>query len=610
MRPFFLVVVLWGVSGACFSQSHRFDLAKAYEADGDFEKALGIYEDLYRADSTNLVISDRLKSMYKLTNQNARRIPIIQRQLDADSSDVALWAELADAYFRSKQTDRASWSVERALGLRDLPAAGYRILATMMIENRWFDRVESVYFEGRRKLKDDHLFTLDLASLYSYQGQTYKAAREFLHHAKVLPEARDYVRNQILQLSRDDTSYASVVGALEEEVLAKDANVPVRRLLIDVHFQQKAFERAFEQSQILDRVEGKEGLEVLNFANLTFQNQLYRVALKAYEFFVARYPNAPQAEMGMARCFENMDGTPGAQPNDSADAGGIIKENAFSTKAIGAYRSIMAKYPKSEWSAEARYRSGQICFKTFFDVDEALHHYQAALDDYPATSYRWDIRFSMAECWMVQGKLDVLRKEMASLLRESRLFEISDRATFVLGEIAFYEGNLDSGRAIFSRLAFRQDGLFVNDALVYVLLLQESEKEKSHMADFSKAMFTARKRKYSEAVKLLDELAGRLPTDSPLLDDVLFQRAANLLKQGRYVEAVNTLNGIVSGLPNSPLADLSQKTMAETLDQYMGDSQAAMAKYREFLVRFPRSIYVEPIRKRLRQLEQLQKKSS
>lgn len=610
MRPVFLLMMLWSAGGTCFSQSHRFDLAKAYESDGDFEKALSIYEEIYRTDSSNLVILDRLKSMYKLTNQNARRIPIIHRQLASDSSNIVLWAELADAYFRSKQSERASWSVGMALALRGLPAAGYRTLATMMIENRWFDPVEYVYFEGRRKLKDDHLFTLDLANLYSYQGQTYKAAREFLHHVRVQSEARDFVRNQILQLSRDDTSYAAVVRALEEEVHAKDANLPVRRLLIDVHFQQKAYERAFEQSQTLDRLEGREGLEVLNFANLTFQNQLYRVALKAYEFFVERYSNAPQAEMGIARCYENMDGPGGPQAGDSAAARGIIKENEFSTKAIEAYRSILAKYPKSEWSAEAHYRSGQICFKKFFDLDEALQHYRAALEDYPATSFRWDIRFSMAECWMVQGKLDVLRKEMAGLLRESRSLEISDRAAFVLGETAFYEGNLDSSRAVFSRLAYRQDGLFVNDALVYVLLLQESEKERANMTDFSKAMFTARKRKYSEAVELLDELAGRLSKDSPLLDDVLYQRAVNLLKQGRYTEAVHTLSGIVNNLPNSPLADLSQKTIAETLDQSMGDSQAAMAKYREFLLRFPRSIYVEPVRKRLRLLEQLQKRSS
>lgn len=612
MKSLLLLSVPWvWFVGSVLGQNRSLDLARACESDGDFEKALAIYEDLYHRDSTNLVVTDRLKYTYRILGKNDQRIPILRRQLLTDSSNTVWWIELADAYFRSKQIRQAEYAVNEALRREGQSLTVYRNVAGMMIENRWFEPVEGVYLQARQRFNDSHLFTLELASLYTYRGDAYRAAQSYLQHLGHRPDALDYVRNQVLLLPKDDSSYVAVVRALSEALSAGKENQSVRRLMIDVHFQHRDFDRAFDQCVLADRIQGKGGVEILNFADLTFQNQMYPVALKAYRHFLAEYPNAPQAEMGVARCFERMEvGLDSSAMESVLGDTATVREKYFSTQAVESYRRIVSKYRRTEWSAEAYFRIGNIQFERFFDVDEAVVNYQNALTEYPSASFRHDVLFSIAECMLVQGRMEDVHRKVEAIQRESRSVEVSDRAAFFLGELFFFEESFDSSKAVFGRLAQRKDGLFVNDALRYALLLQESSAERERLAVYARALLMARQHKTAEAQLHLTTLARQLQEESPLFDDVLFQSARLLITQGKFEEAVRVLEGLRRNLPQSPMADLSLKMVAEIHDMHLRDYPKATALYREFLMRFPKSIYGDEVRKRLRRLEQVQKRSS
>ena len=94
----FLAVFLLPLTPNVFAQDKTLELAKSYEADGMYEKALSLYEKSYKADSNNLVILDRLKNIYKILGKNDSRLAIILRQVGSDSLNIVLLCELMDAY--------------------------------------------------------------------------------------------------------------------------------------------------------------------------------------------------------------------------------------------------------------------------------------------------------------------------------------------------------------------------------------------------------------------------------------------------------------------------------------------------------------------------------
>lgn len=602
----FLAIAVISVFGQ--SMEYRIETAKNYEKDGQFDKALSIYEELYKKDSTNFDLISRLKNLYKITNNHSARIGIVKRQLIEDSSNVALIAELADAYYRNKNIEFAKTLVDKAVRLSGKSVSSYRLITAMMIENRWFDEVERVYQYARKTLLQENLFVIEMANLHMYRGDYYNATKELFKYYRMNVGVFSYLQTQLNQFPDTEKDNASVIKAIKEELIAQPKDRSIHRLLIDLYLKNKNYELAFEQSKQLDQLTGKDGIEVLNFANLTFQSEAYEVAHKAFTYFLTLYPNSPQAEIGLARCYEKMDGSV-HHAFDTADTTSKVKEHTFSNEAVRMYRTIINKYPSTEWSSEAYFRIGEIYIDRFQDVDEALNQFKAAITSYSATPLRFDAIFKIAECQTVRGDLNAAMEQYSVVRKEVKAGEIKDRADFMTGEMLFYKQDFDSSRKVMKLLARRQDGVYVNDALTYLLLIQDGIKVKDELKDYSRAVLFEKQRKYSESMEILRSLIEHNPK-SPLADDAMLKTGELLAKAGDYDKAIVVFRNVADYMTTSPLMDLALMKAGETYEYKIKDLFHAVKTYKEILTRFPRSIYSIQARKKVRELEQKIQKSS
>ncbi|HMY37570.1 MAG TPA: tetratricopeptide repeat protein, partial [bacterium] len=73
---------------------------------------------------------------------------------------------------------------------------------------------------------------------------------------------------------------------------------------------------------------------------------------------------------------------------------------------------------------------------------------------------------------------------------------------------------------------------------------------------------------------------------------------------GQYNEAVSTFYQVLTAEPQSIQADLALKKAAEIYDYKLNRPDKAIQLYRQLLVKFPKSIFQNEIRKRLRLVEQ------
>jgi tetratricopeptide (TPR) repeat protein len=89
---------------------------------------------------------------------------------------------------------------------------------------------------------------------------------------------------------------------------------------------------------------------------------------------------------------------------------------------------------------------------------------------------------------------------------------------------------------------------------------------------------------------------------STIQDDVYWLEANLLLKKGDFVESIATLEKIITEFGEDILSDDAYFLEGEIYEQQLKNNNKAMEIYREFLDRYPGSVYAAEARKRYRHL--------
>jgi TolA-binding protein len=104
-----------------------------------------------------------------------------------------------------------------------------------------------------------------------------------------------------------------------------------------------------------------------------------------------------------------------------------------------------------------------------------------------------------------------------------------------------------------------------------------------------------------EAISELNKFSNTLTTE-PIKDDALWLEAKLRLQQGEFDSTLAICQKIVAEFGEDVLADDAYFMEGEIYDRYLNNKDKAMETYREFLNKYPGSVYVAEARKRFRQL--------
>ncbi len=589
------------------TKNYSLRLAEAYEKDGHYEEALEIYEQLYRTDSSDTKVIHGLKNALKILGRHDRRILLIQKQLKRDSSSIALLGEMIDAHYRQKNIGQAREYIRKALEAGANVIEGYQHIARVLFELRWYEESLRVYERAREKTKNDRLFILEIAGMYAYQGQFGPAAVEYLKHYRINPDQWFFVKSQLLTFPEDTSANRQVINVLKDDLRANPGDMQLNRFLIEFYIRAGLYENAFNLAVELDKKEKQNGISILQFAQSMEAQAKYAMAVHAYDYFIRLYPNAPQAEIGLAGCYMAL--------SDSVIRGRYVAEldsaagnqaAVYLTRAMKIYGNVIQKYPDTDWSIESRYRSGMIYLNRYYDYDRALAMFLHIYDKNKQTAWYPLAGIQIVECKVRQNKIAealVFCRNHLPLIRDPQL---SEQLLFMTGELYLYEGLIDSGLNVFQRIAQKQQGFYVNDALRNILLIQQGKKSEDALKKFIKAKRFRRQLKHHEALEQLTSLTGQ---SVPIGDEINFLIAGICIEINKGQEALRWLEELKERFPDSPLTDLSLKTAGDIYGG-MGEYEKAVAFYKQIIIRYPKSIYLNEVRKRLRHAESLLKKAS
>lgn len=603
-------------------------IANEYLLQGEKEKALELYRDLAKSSRNVAVIHNNyLAALLDLSlfDEAKEHLRKVSRQ---DPGNLQYKLDLGVVYMRSGELTKAEKHLDDLIAQNKSNVQAIKMMSDYLSARSMSAYSVRALTASRRFLGNPYLFSLDLAMLYRIQGQKDKMVQEYLSYVTQSSANIQYVKNVMQALLTRPDELESLERILYEKV-QKDPDVEVYSdLLIWVTIQQKNFYASFIQARAYDKRYKREGEKSMEVAQVALDNEDYATAARIYRYVANEYPgtsNYLMARLGLIRTREA----------EIKHRYPVVRDSVVAL--IDDYRSFINQYPDNAYSLEAR-RSKAMLHAMYLDQkDEAISILGALIQNTKATLYlRSKARLDLGDIYLLNGEpwestllysqVEKIQKEnplgYEAKLKNAKLsyfkgdFRLAQEHLDILKEATTREianDAMDLSMRIKENIAFDSTGEALKEYAAIELLLYQHKvdaalealgrfRERGTRWISVEEAFGQNKRAIQTAgdSALVEFGAGGDLTS--ILDDVYWLESQIRLQKGEFQQAAALLQKILDEYPDDVLADDALFHKGEIYERHLADLSAAMDIYREFLTRFPGSVYAAEARKRFRSL--------
>ena len=577
-------------------------LANEYLVKGDKKKAMDLYKDLSRSDANiplihnnylNLMIDvgafdDALDYLKKITRRDPENI---QYKLDVGlvyvrSGEVSK----ADKYFKELSGQVRS-NMQLAKMMSDYLAARSLSEYSIMVLN-----------ECRNYLGNPYLFCLELAMLYRIQGQQDKMVQEYLSYVTQSSANIQYVKNVMQALLTKPDELESLERLLYDKVQQHPDVEVYSDLLIWVTMQQKNFYASFIQARAYDKRYKREGEKSLEVARVALDNDDYDNASRIYRYVIKEYrgtSNHLLARLGLIRTRE-------------ARVKKTFPVNADSVQAlIEDYEEFITEYPSNPNSLEAA-RNQALLYANFLDQkDAAIKILNQLINNPRATLYlKSKAKLDLGDIYLLKGEAwesTLLYSQVEKTQKEN---PVGYEAKLKNAKLSYFKGNFRLAQEHLDILKEATTREIANDAMDLSMRIKENiafDSVGEALKYYAQVELLLYQNKIDSALSRINKLKQGISdsgafSNQTILDDVYWLEADIRMKRGEFPESIALLQKILDEYPDDVLADDAFFLQGEIYERQINDKEKAMEIYREFLTKYPGSVFAAEARKRFRTL--------
>lgn len=587
-----VALALFAVPAVTAQQDQKYRLAQSYEESGDFANASRLYMELYESNKSSAPYFDGVRRTLMQQNKFSVLLPLVEERITKQKS-TELYALLGNLHWKAGKTSAADEAWEQALDLAPDSDQSYALVAQAQIDNRLFDKAIVTLQKARKAVSNPVLFANELSQLYGTVNRYSEGTREVINYLRV-SKNMSVAQGRISAYLISEQGIATTRKELDDLYSAHSNDMYVVQLYSWFLREVKDYDRALEVQQKIDDMTKSDGREILAFADLARREGFYDQALRAYTMIIdkgTRNPYAMTALFGYARAVELR----------SRSGASFSREEA--TKVVELYRRIIDDYPNTQFAAESYFNIAALYSNELGNIDAAIDEYNTLLTTYG--------RMEIAASGGVKLGLLYVRKDDLARARETFSTVVSryptlesprDEALFYIARLNYYEGQLDSAKEQFGRLAVNTNTDIANDALTMISLLEDNKEEAIQPAlkDYAQAELKELQARYDDAVLLFGKAAAAAPA-APLAERCYFRMGTIEFNRRSYTSARSHLSTLLSKYPKTIVGDRAL--------MYIGDSFAAeknteeaMKTYTKLLEQYPRSTLLAEARLKIRKL--------
>lgn len=436
------------------------------------------------------------------------------------------------------------------------------------------------------------LLALSLAFSVSAQNVYEEALTELENNPKKYNKVKNQFQTMLLYDVNKNIADEMRI-ALLKKTQEKPDNVEFAYLLVWFSIQEEDYETALIQCYSLDQRNEDQDGQIINLADICFNNEQYEHAKEAYEYIANKGKINPFYGAALLGAIKTQVLLLDKKPNSP-----IKDYERLSHRIDEAYSEVGSKdYPAlAEIQADLlTYHLGQ--------PQQAIDLMQQAIEQTTERSSLNHLKLRLAdiylfndEVWeatLLYSQVDKAMKE-APMGHEARFRNA--RLRYFIGEFGWAETQLNVLKAATSKL-------IANDAMSLSLIISdnlEADTSGTELKRLARADYRLYQQKDDLALITLDSISRDGNDISK--PHALYRIAEIKEKNMDYAKADSLFLQIVSDFPDSYMADDALMHAALLEDQQLKNKDAAQRHYEQLIDDYPTSLYVAQAKKNYRKL--------
>jgi len=419
---------------------------------------------------------------------------------------------------------------------------------------------------------------------------------EYLNYVTQTPSNISYIKNLMQILITKPEELESLEKLLLDRIQKNQNSEVFSDLIIWVNLQQKNFYGAFIQARAYDRRFKKEQSKTLEIAQIALNNQDYENADRSFSFVVKEYAgteNELPARIGLIKARESKVKKSYPVRHDSV------------RYVIGEYARFKKNYPDSPNGFEATLNQAMLYAYYLNEMDSAVYYLQGLIaNNKVGPSMKSKAKIELGDIYLLKEEpweATLLYSQVEKTQRETPL---GYEAKLKNAKLSYFKGDFKLAQEHLDILKQATTREIANDAMELSMRIKENttfDTLGTALKQYAAIELLVAQNKTAEALSRLSAFPDG--SDSRAIrDDVYWLEASIRLKQGEFDKSLALCEKIVSEFGEDVLADDAMFMEGEIYERYLKNKDKAMEIYRDFLTKYPGSVYVAEARKRYRTL--------
>lgn len=573
------------------AQGNDLQLARQFTANGELQKALDIYQKLYKQDNEAYYMPyvNGLLGLKKFDEAES----VTKKMLRKHPEDRQYSITLGRVYTQRGETDKANQVYDDLI--KNLPADASEIanVAQQFYQAENADYAIRIFLQGRKLLKNDKLYTFELISLYRYKRDKAGLTEEYLNFLPDNPTFINQAENALSTVYEGDADYNMLKTTLFKHIQADPQQTIYVDLLIWQFLQQKDFDQALNQALALSRRQNDDGNNIFDLCQTLISNEAYDTAIRGYEYIISKGKEQQLYIPAKIELINTKNLLVTSGKYTQADLIGLEKD----------YQDLLTEFGKTSSTVFAMQRLAKLQAFKLHKTAEA----QKILEDAIAVP---GIKSNMLNsCKLDLGDIYLLNSQPweATLIysQVETAFpntNIGQDAKFRNAKLAYYTGDFKWAKGQLDVLKAATSQLIANDALNLSLLISDNlaaDTSGAALKMYARADLKIYEEQPEKAVQILDSIDVKYPNNS-LSDDILMAKARILIQQKNFADAIVPLKKIVDEHPFNLWADDAVFMLGDIYENHLNNKEQAKIFYQKIITDYAGSLYINEARKRFR----------
>lgn len=597
-------------------------IANEYLLKGEKDKALSMFQSLAKSQENIPVIHNTYLNLLLDLGKYKEAEDYVERLSRRDPNNLSYRLDVGLVMVRSGDLQKADKYYKNLIRSNAEDIYKIKSAADYFGSHNLIDYATAALLQARVTHENPSLFTLELANLYRIQGKREDMVKEYLNYATQVPANLNYIKNLLQVLLTKPDELETLEKLLYEKVQQNPDSEVFIDLLIWVNIQQKNFYGAFIQSRAYDKRFKKENSKTLEIAQIAMNNKDYENADKSFSYVIREYPNTDNylpARLGLIRAREAKVKSTFPVKKDSIYY--LVRE----------YENFITAYPENPSAHEAQLNEA-LLFAYYLDEKDTAIKILDRMVANPRTSLALKSRakLELGDIYLLKGETWESTLLYSQVEKTQKETPVGYDAKLRNAKLSYYKGDFKLAQEHLDILKQATTREIANDAMDLSMRIKENtiaDTTGAALKEFAAIELLLYQNKVDEAMKRIDALRGEvkilddpaeafknnkrvgdtirtvdLATVGTILDDVYWLEANLKLKQGKFTESIELLQDILNEYGEDVLADDAYFLQGEIYEQHLHNKDKAMEIYREFLNKFPGSVYAAEARKRFRTL--------